>query len=144
MPCTAPYSRASKISPVDFNRKSGTTFIELTFSLLIFTLVLIPVGFGIQMFTQSNQGLSESMFMTKIKTRIMHASSESLYNLKESKIVYNKGCNINGFVFQEELRLEFTHYGQIKGGDSVKLIKNKELYILSVRPITGFASLEKE
>ena len=142
MPCTVPYSRVNKTSPV-VSKKRGTTFIELIFSLLIVTLLLMPVGFAVNRLIRTGEGVDESVFLTKIRTRIMRTSAESLNDLKESKIVYNKGDDLNGFEFNGELRLEFTHYGQIKMGRSVIIRKGQQQYRLTVRPITGVVSLKK-
>src|SRR6056297_1096179 len=136
MPCTAPFFRGSKILLVAFNKRIGTTFVELIFTLLIFSLIFIPITASIQVFSRHIEGLNASMFITKIRTEIMEASSSSLCTLKETRIVYNKGSKLNGFEFRGTLFLEFTHYGQIKKGTSVKLAKNKETYYLTVRPIT--------
>ncbi len=143
MPCTAQYSRGSKISPVASNKKAAT-YIELIFSFLIFTVLLIPVAACIQFLNRPETNLKESVFLSKIRHQISRTSSESLNYLKESKIVYNKGDEVNGFVFDNELRLNFTVYGQIKQGKSVFLDSENERYRLTIRPITGFVNLERE
>jgi len=126
------------------SKKRGTTFIELCFSLVIVTLLLIPVSFAINSLIRSGEGIDEAVFLTKIRTQIIGASAKSLTDLKETKIVYNKGDEISGFEFKGELKLEFTHYGQIKMGRSVKIRKDQQQYRLTVRPITGVVSLKKE
>ncbi|MFP4461803.1 MAG: hypothetical protein ACOC34_06765 [Thermotogota bacterium] len=126
------------------SKKRGTTFIELIVTLLIFSLMIIPIGFGVGIFNQPIKEKTESLFLTSIRNQIMLASSESLHSLKETKIVYNKGDEINGFVFSGRLQLDFTVYGQLKQGKSVVIMKEKDRFRLSIRPITGVVTLKRE
>ena len=128
---------------MDSNKK-GATYVEFIFSLLIFSLLLIPVGFSVQLLSEPETSLKESVFVSKIRNHISIAASESLNVLKETKIVYNKGKEVNGFIFNGKLELDFTIYGQLKKGKSVRLKKGKDLYRLTIRPITGYVSLERE
>lgn len=142
MPCIVQYSRDSKTLPVD-SKRSGTTFIELIFSLLIFLLLLIPVSFGVQFFQNPAQN-PEDILLTRVRTQIGKVSSKCLCDLEESEIRYQKGNKIDSFVFKGNLDLRFTVYGQLKKGGSVVLAKGKDMYRLTVRPITGIVTLERE
>jgi len=126
------------------SNKSGATYVELIFSFLIFSVLLIPVGMGVELLYSPKTESNESFFLTKIRNQISLASSESLNYFKETKIVYNKGDEVNGFIFKDKLKLEFTLYGQLKSGESVRLFKGTQKYRLYIRPITGFIRLERE
>jgi hypothetical protein len=125
------------------SKKKGTTFVELIFTLLIFSLLLIPISFGVQLFKIPTKNI-EDIFLTRIRTQIGKMSSMSLRDLEEKEIRYHEGDEIDGFVFKGDLELKFTVYGQLKKGGSAVLAKGNDLYTLTVRPITGIVSMERE
>ena len=142
MPCTVPSSKASKVSVA--SKKPAATYIELIFCLLIVGLLLIPIGLGVKTFSQTFQQDDEAVLLTAIRTDINRVSAESLFFLKESEIVYNKGEQLEGFTFSGALKIKFTHYGQIKKGGAVLLRIGEDIYRLTIRPVTGVVSLKKE
>src|SRR6056297_2746420 len=141
MPCIVPYSKVSKVLVA--SKKPAATFIELIFCILIALLLLIPIGFGVKSFSQTFQQDEEALFLVAIRTKISQVSAESLYFLKESEIVYNKGEQLEGFTFSGALKIKFTHYGQIKKGGAVLLRIGEDIYRLTIRPVTGVVSLKK-
>jgi len=126
------------------SKKPAATFIELIFCILIALLLLIPIGFGVKSFSHTFQQDEEALFLVAIRTKISQVSAESLYFLKESEIVYNKGEQLEGFTFSGALKIKFTHYGQIKKGGAVLLRIGEDIYRLTIRPVTGVVSLKKE
>lgn len=142
MQCTAQYSRDSKASPVVFNNKSAFTFIEILICLLIVSCLLMTVVPVANKISLDFSYLVEPLLVSSIRNKILHISAECICRLKEGKIVYNKGQKLNGYVFLNELLLEFTYYGQIHKGASANLQKNDKLYQLSVRPVTGIVNLK--
>ncbi|HPF16984.1 MAG TPA: hypothetical protein P5107_10625 [Thermotogota bacterium] len=107
-------------------------------------MMLIPTGFAIQFMVQTGKEMEEPLFLTHIRNHMMQVSAESLASYEEGEVIYRKGDHLHGYVFQGNLILGFTHYGQIKKGASVLLTKNKERYRLTVRPVSGLVSLKKE
>jgi len=107
-------------------------------------MILIPTGFAIQFMMNAGKEMEEPLFLTHIRTHIMQVSAESLSSYEEGEVIYRKGDHLHGYVFQGNLILGFTHYGQIKKGASVLLTRDKERYRLTVRPVSGLVSLKKE
>ncbi len=141
MRCTVQYSKDSKISPVGFSNRNGFTLIEMICCLLIISCLMMPLVNAVNRISADFSQLIEPLLIINIRNKILHTSSECICRLKEGKIVYNEGQELNGFVFLSNLILEFTYYGQIKLGASAILEKNDKLYRLSVCPVTGTAEL---